>query len=170
MPKKFNAEWVDHANWSRALPGNYGRPKQPGQVAQAIKPEVIKTELVTQNFWRSQKSENSVWRNQMPRDTSTKFSQARDQLFGNMTGPITQTQKEFLRTGSEVWDGVERRNGAFQMNTKFCCLCQMHATWKSRKQGSRHRLKGYHLERNFKEQWNYWKWESWGKRKYHSLL
>lgn len=37
----------------------------------------------------------------MPRNISTKFS-TKDQLYGNMAGPITQTQKEFLRIGSEV--------------------------------------------------------------------
>lgn len=46
MPKKFYAEWVDHANWSWALPGSFGRPKQSGEVGQAIKLEVAKTGLL----------------------------------------------------------------------------------------------------------------------------
>jgi len=44
-----------------------------------------------------------------------------------MAGPRTQTQKEFLRTGSEVWDGVETRKGVFQPSAKSSCLLLIHA-------------------------------------------
>lgn len=91
-----------------------------------------------------------------PGDITTQ-DMAKAKLYGNMAGPITQTQKGLLRTGSKVWNGVASRIPVqCQLLLTLPDACTAWVNWQ--------RLKRHLLKRNFKEQWSYWKWKAWGKK------